>query len=153
MTPSTRALATLACALFLTGCGGSEGLTGRVLAVDDTGGDPTAVGGGWIAVLTPEQFTTLTSLAGIDPPDEGTLPYLTSRVRHEAVGEAGGTLHPVDDDGEFSVGPVVGQRYVCLVRSLPDVDALRGCDAVDLPKDSAVEVTVGEGGLHVVLPD
>lgn len=108
--------------------------------------------GGWVAVLTSDQLADFLRQSGISQPSTRGLAFVEGRVRHEAIGETGGTLVPVDDDGKFTTA-VTGPRQVCVLRELPQVDLLRGCAAVDLPAEGNLAITVGDDGVAATLRD
>lgn len=139
------AAACVALAGVLSGCGGPDGLQGRVVSVDK-GRTGKPVPGGWVALLTPEQLSAWLSSSGIDTPPDEQLAYASGRVRHEAVGQAGGTLVPVDEKGQFAT-TATGRRVLCLLFSAGQVDVLRGCAVATLPPDGTLTAGVGDAGV------
>ena len=136
----------------VTGCGGPDALSGTLRTADTKGKDGAPMSGGWVAVLTSDQLADFLRQSGISQPSTRGLAFVEGRVRHEAIGETGGTLVPVDDDGRFTTA-VTGPRQVCVLRELPQVDLLRGCAAVDLPAEGNLAITVGDDGVAVTLRD
>jgi len=150
---ATTALLALAAALALTGltgCGGPDALRGTLRTAPTKGNDGTPLVGGWIAVLTQAQANDFWAQSGIDQPTEDGLAFVTGRVRHEAIGELGGTLVPVDDQGTFTT-TVTGRHQLCVLRELPQVDLVRGCATVDLPAKGTLAITVGDDGVRAKL--
>ena len=71
---------------------------------------------------------------GSTSPATTTWPSSSGRVLHEDVAATGGTLVTVDDEGKFTTTvDRTAHRVPCCVE-LPQVDLLRGCAAVDLPR-------------------
>ena len=130
----------------LTGCGGPDGLKGTLRTADTKAKHGGPMSGGWIAVLTTDQLADFLRESGISQPSAQGSAFVEGRVRHEAIGEAGGTLLPVDDKGKFTT-TVTGPRQLCVLRELPQVDVLRGCASVDLPADGDLAITVGDDGV------
>lgn len=150
--PATRtarsgvvAVLALALAGAATGCGGPDGLQGRVVTVAK-GRTGAAVPGGWVAVLTDDQLRDYLSRSGIDTPPDDQLGYVSGRVLHEAVGQAGGTLVTVDDKGAFLLR-TTGRRVLCLLYPAGQVDVLSGCAAVDLPAEGTLTMGTGDAGV------
>ena len=130
----------------VTGCGGPDELKGTLRTADTKAGHGAPMSGGWIAVLTADQLADFLRQSGISQPSAQGSAFVEGRVRHEAIGETGGTLVPVGDDGKFTT-TVTGARQLCVLRELPQVDLLRGCAAVDLPGDGDLAITVGDDGV------
>lgn len=135
----------LAAAASTTACGGPDGLQGRVVSVAK-GRTGAVVPGGWVAVLTADQLRDYLSRSGLDTPPDDQLGYVSGRVLHEAVGQAGGTLATVDDKGRFPLR-TTGRRVLCLVYSAGQVDVLDGCAAVDIPAEGTLTVGTGDAGV------
>ena len=104
------------------------------------------VPGGWVAVLTDDQLRDYLSRSGLDTPPDDQLGYVSGRVLHEAVSQAGGTLVTVDDTGRFALR-TTGRRVLCLLYSAGQVDVLDGCAAVDLPAAGTLTVGTGDAGV------
>jgi hypothetical protein len=136
----------------VSGCGGPDALSGTLRTADTKSKDGAPMSGGWVAVLTSDQLADFLRQSGISQPSTRGLAFVEGRVRHEAIGETGGTLVPVDDDGKFTTS-VTGPRQVCVLRELPQVDLLRGCAAVDLPADGDLAITVGDDGVTAAVRD
>ena len=130
----------------VTGCGGPDTLSGTLRTADTKGKDSAPMSGGWVAVLTADQLADFLRQSGISQPSAQVAAFVEGRVRHVAIGESGGTLVPVDDDGKFTTS-VTGPRQLCVLRELPQVDVLRGCATVDLPADGDLAITVGDDGV------
>src|SRR4051812_39679675 len=81
----------------VAGCGGPDGIEGRVVAVDDAGMDDRPLGGGWVAVLEDDSLRQFLGEAGLDVPGNGDLPYVTGRVLRDGVTRAGGVLATIDE--------------------------------------------------------
>jgi hypothetical protein len=146
-------VAALAFALTgITGCGGPDELKGTLRAADTKAKHGGPMSGGWIAVLTTDQLADFLRQSGISQPSAQGSAFVEGRVRHEAIGETGGTLVPVDEDGKFTT-TVTGPRQLCVLRELPQVDVLRGCAAVDLSADGELAITVGDDGVVAKLHD
>jgi hypothetical protein len=154
--PSCGVVAALACVTVLvavlSGCGGSDSLSGTLRTADAQGGHGAPMANGWIAVLTADQASDFWLRAGISSPGAGDLAFVEGRVRHEGVADVGGTLVPVDDKGKFTT-TVTGRRQLCVLRELPQVDLIRGCASVDLPADGTLDITVGDNGVQAKLHD
>ena len=136
---------TLAVSGSATACGGPDGLQGRVVTVAK-GRTGAAVPGGWVAVLTDDQLRDYLARSGIDTPPDDQLGYVSGRVLHEAVGQAGGTLVTVDDKGRFALR-TTGRRVLCLLYPAGQVDVLSGCAAGDLPAGGTLTVGTGDAGV------
>ena len=148
MTPARAGLAAvlaLTAAAAVAACGGPDGLQGRVVSVAK-GRTGAAVPGGWVAVLTDDQLRDYLSRSGLDTPPADQLGYVSGRVLHEAVSQAGGTLVTVDDTGRFALR-TTGRRVLCLLYSAGQVDVLDGCAAGDLPAEGTLTVGTGDAGV------
>jgi hypothetical protein len=130
----------------VTGCGGPNELKGTLRTADTKAKHGGPMSGGWIAVLTTDQLADFLRESGISQPSAQGSAFVEGRVRHEAIGETGGSLVSVDDNGKFTT-TVTGPRQLCVLRELPQVDVLRGCAAVDLPADGDLAITVGDDGV------
>ena len=145
--------AAAAAALAVTGCGGGEGIDGSVKSVRAGQGEARTLTGGWVAVLTPDQASAFFAAAGSDQPGPEELPYLTTRVRHEGVLDAGGSLVAVDDEGKFATR-ARGPHYLCLLREVTNQpDLLRGCASLTLPEHATLELTMRADRLESKLDD
>ena len=136
----------------VAGCGGPDGIEGKVVAVDDTGQKDRPLGGGWVAVLEDGSLLDFLGKAGIDVPSSDDLPYVGGRVLHDDVTAAGGVLATIDEDGKFAL-EVSGRHTVCRMTEAAQVDVLHGCAVVDLPQDGRLQLSVGEAGLRATLDD
>lgn len=131
---------------------GSGGLVGHLSATSDVAGqdgDP-AVGGGGLAVIPIAAMDgPFWDLAGQEPiTDPRGWSYLVFQLDEAQVAELGGTVVPIDDDGDFRITVPPGDYGVC--RWPEEIGgAVTGCDAVDLPAEGKLEGTVGEAGFRI----
>jgi hypothetical protein len=139
------AVLVLAAAGAVAACGGPDGLQGRVVTVAK-GRTGAAVPGGWVAVLTDDQLRDYLAGSGLDTPPADQLGFVSGRVLHESVTQAGGTLVTVDDQGRFTLR-APGRRVLCLLYPAGQVDLLGGCAAVDLPAEGTLTVGTGDAGV------
>jgi hypothetical protein len=136
----------------LAGCGGPDGVEGKVVAVDDAGKGDRPLGGGWVAVLGDDALLDFLAGAGIDVPGRTDLPYAAGRVLHDDVTRSGGSVATIDQDGKFAL-TVTRRHTVCRLVEAPQVDLLKGCAVVDLPANGRLTLSVGDTGLHATLDD
>lgn len=76
--------------------------------------------------------------------------HMTARVSIEHVLASGGSIAELDG-GNFALGEIAdGEYFVCLCsRDTGQGLNTTGCDLVDLPATGTLEITTGEGGVHV----
>ena len=150
----------LACLAALGGCAdslepkqpNSPGVTGRMLALDDTGLPPTALGGGGILVIPEAALPDLWPRVGMGKPERPEeLAYTGFPTDRGLVTALGGEAVPVDDDGHFRL-TVAGPHVICHLPAKRTAGLLpafaSGCDLVDLPVSAALTAFYGEGGFH-----
>ena len=153
-----RLVTALGCVLLaapaagVAACGGPDGIEGTVVAVDATGKQERALGGGWVAVLEDDSLLEFLTGSGIDVGGADDLPYLSGRVLHDDVTRSGGTLATIDADGKFILH-ATGRHTICRLVEAPQVDLLKGCAVVDLPTNGKLRLTTGETGLRGSLDD
>ena len=143
----------IACMLTIVGCASSleprppdgPGVTGRMILLDDTGRPPIPDWGGGIVVIPESALVDLWRRVGRKELDD--LAYISFAVDTDMVGDLGGEIVPVDDDGHFRL-TTAGPQLICRLRDSTTSGTTSGCDRVDLPVSGSLTVTFGEGGFH-----
>jgi hypothetical protein len=151
-------LLTLALGL-LTACGpspaGSGGLVGRMTGISDLGGVPDyPIGGGGLAILPiavmDRPFWELTGAEPIADPQEWV--SVGGTLSESDVSELGGTVTPIEEDGDFRITAQPGEYAICywLQRIGGGVS---GCSELELPREGELAAYYGEAGFHIVVTE
>jgi len=150
---------TLAMSL-LAACGpnpaGSGGLVGRLTGTSDVahlpGGYP--IGGGGLTILPiavmEGPFWELTGAEPLADPQEWA--YLVVTLSESDVSELGGTVTPIEEDGDFRITAQPGEYAVCYW--LDDIGGrVTGCSGLELPREGELAAYWGEAGFHIAVKE
>jgi len=148
---ATRLVVTgLVVGLALAGCAstpGDDGLSGRLVGVDDAGGGDHDLGGGWVVAVPEDRSDELWSPQG--RPDD--LAHARVELDESALSALGGARAEVTDSGGFRLDAPAGPALVCweVPTERDDLMRSRGCHSLDVPADGSLRATWGEGGFFV----
>jgi hypothetical protein len=141
--------AVVAVLALVLGCSApADGVSGRLVAIDDTGLPDSPIEDGWIVALP--------GPGGIERlwPDldervtDDELRYIHEDLDPDAVTERGGVVVPVGRGGRFTLDVPAGPTLICRY----DGVQVQGCADVGLLDGHGVHATVGEGGFTVTIP-
>ncbi|HYI32693.1 MAG TPA: hypothetical protein VEX88_04440 [Glaciibacter sp.] len=145
---------------LLTACGpspaGSGGLVGHVSGTSDVAGQPgaPAASGGGLAILPiavmDGPFWELTGVEPLADPQEWA--ELVVPLSKSDVSELGGTVTPIDEDGDFRVTVQPGEYAVCY---WPGEIGRRvnGCADLEVPREGELAALWGEGGFDIAVKE
>lgn len=142
---------------LLTACGptpaGTGGLVGRMYGLDDVGvGGKYAVGGGGLAVLPIEVMDgSFWELTGEEPiSDSQQWVSVVGTLSESDVSEVGGTVSPIEEDGDFRITAPPGEYAVCYWMQRIG-GGVSGCSELELPREGELAATYGEGGFRIAV--
>ncbi|WP_199516849.1 hypothetical protein [Nucisporomicrobium flavum] len=147
-----RTAAVLLLAPLVAACTGPshDGLTGKAVAVDDTGRGDSPIDEGWIIAVPAAAVDDLWSTTGNKPIGQQDLPYMAAQLNRDQVTRAGGVVAPLDDDGEFVLPAKEGEYLLCHLESadIGGGEVIQGCGFLTLPASGELEISRGEGGFR-----
>ncbi|MFI7597261.1 hypothetical protein [Actinoplanes sp. NPDC049681] len=138
-----------------TGPSHHDGLTGKAVAVDDTGLGDSPIDEGWIIAVPAAAVDDLWSTTGKKPISQQDLPYMHAQLTRDQVTQAGGVVAPLDDDGEFVLPAKEGAYLLCHLESadIGGGEVIQGCGFLTLPASGELEISRGEGGFRARMKD
>jgi len=145
---------------LLAACGpdpaGSGGVVGHMSGTSDVAGLPgnPDIGGGGLAVIPiaamDGPFWELTGAERVADPQAWV--NLAPQLSEAQVVQMGGTVAPIEDDGDFRLIVPPGEHLVCYWSGDMPGDiggTVWGCAAVELPTEGELKASWGEGGFHI----
>lgn len=144
---------------LLAACGpspaGSGGLVGRMSGVSDVGeGGEYAVGGGGLAILPiavmDGPFWELTGEEPVADPQEWA--FVGGTLSESDVSELGGTVAPIEEDGDFRITAPPGEYAVCYWMQRVG-GGVSGCSDFELPREGELAAYYGEAGFHIAVKE
>lgn len=124
---------------------GEGGVTGRYIAVDDTGFRDRPIDDGTFLVIP--GATVLGIWPGVAEPSDGPN-YRNIRPRvdvDELAAQYGAVRVEVQSDGRFRITTPPGPTIVCLLF----LDTVDGCVEIDLPERGSLRATFGIAGFSI----
>jgi hypothetical protein len=144
---------------LLTACGpspaGSGGLVGRMTGISDVGGVPDyPVGGGGLAILPiaimDELFWELTGEEPVADPQEWV--SVVGTLSESDVSELGGTVAPIEEDGDFRITAPPGEYAICYWMQRIG-GRVSGCADLELPREGELAASYGEAGFYITVKE
>ncbi|MDA1127749.1 MAG: hypothetical protein O2913_03490 [Chloroflexi bacterium] len=113
---------------------------------------------GEVLFVPQEHAVDLAEAADFDPPGIDGMRHAFFQLDQSQFAKLNGAAVVIGTDGRFPLDIPAGQYFVCLANSFvghtsgPPYSVV-GCSVIDLPKNTSLTVSFGEGGVEVTVDD